>query len=363
MQRAFISTWTTSTNGDSITIPTIGDGYDYRVDWGDGAKESGFTGDAWHTYALEGTYKVSITGYFPRIYFKNTSDRSKIQNIEQWGDIVWRSMENAFAFCNRLSITAPDSPDLSRVMNLSRMFFFATEFNESIGHWDVSSITNMESLFQGCSCFNHELNNWNVSKVTNMKAMFSNASAFNKPLYNWNVSRVTSMQKMFAQASSFDQYLNGWDISGLTDMQWMFAQASSFNQELNAWDVSKIMDMQWMFVQATSFNQDLSRWDVSSVTTMRSMFMGANSFNQSLANWNISQVINISEMLFQTALSTMNYDSTLNGWASLVSLPKGMYLKAYPSTYAKGKASRQKLINEFNWTIMDDGEALHPEAV
>ena len=67
---AFITTWVTSTVTESITIPTHSEStYNYNVDWGDGMVNFGYTGAATHTYTTAGTYTVSITGDFPRIYF------------------------------------------------------------------------------------------------------------------------------------------------------------------------------------------------------------------------------------------------------------------------------------------------------
>ena len=67
--KPFITKWKTTTNGESITIPTLGIGYDYTVDWGDGMKSTGETAFTTHTYAKAGTYTVKISGDFPRIYF------------------------------------------------------------------------------------------------------------------------------------------------------------------------------------------------------------------------------------------------------------------------------------------------------
>ena len=123
-QNEFITVWETTTAGESITIPTATNAtYDYTIDWGDGsAVESGQTGNATHTYATAGKYDVSITGTFPRIYFNNTGDKTKILEVKQWGSQAWTSMEGAFYGCNSLNITANDVPDLSNVTSLKNMF-------------------------------------------------------------------------------------------------------------------------------------------------------------------------------------------------------------------------------------------------
>ncbi|HIP60638.1 MAG TPA: hypothetical protein EYH01_09450, partial [Campylobacterales bacterium] len=42
----FITTWTTTSSNETITIPMIGSGYD--VDWGDGVTEDGLNGPLTH---------------------------------------------------------------------------------------------------------------------------------------------------------------------------------------------------------------------------------------------------------------------------------------------------------------------------
>ena len=121
-QNEFITVWETTTDNESITIPTATDAtYNYSVDWGDGTVESGLTGDATHTYATAGTYDVSITGTFPRIFFNYTGDNTKILGVKQWGNQAWSSMERAFSGCSNLNITANDVPDLTNVSSMRSM--------------------------------------------------------------------------------------------------------------------------------------------------------------------------------------------------------------------------------------------------
>ena len=242
---AFITVWETTTDGESITIPTFtGETYDYTVDWGDGsAVESGQTGNATHSYATAGEYDVSITGTFPRIYFNDTGDNTKILEVKQWGSQAWTSMEGAFYGCNSLNITANDVPDLTTVSSMQSMF---NDTNLSIAN---------------------NINDWDVSNVTNMTSMFS-SSSFGQAIGNWNTSNVTTMWGMFYDAISFNQDLSNWDTSAVTDMEAMFLSAAAFNQDLSSWDTSAVTDMEAMFLSATAFNQDLSNWDTSKVTTM-----------------------------------------------------------------------------------------------
>ena len=304
--RPFITTWQTTTASESITIPTNGSGYNYQVDWGDGNVVSGYTGDATHTYTTAGTYTVSVTGDFPSIYFNGGGDRTKIQTIEQWGDIAWTTMERAFSGCSSLTYNATDAPDLSSVTTFNRMFF-------------------------GCSVFNGNINNWDVSGVTNFEWMFRNAPAYNQPMYQWVTSSVQVTRNMFFGATSFNQDISSWEMGGV-----VFA-----NQ---------------MFSGATSFNQDISAWDVSSMTAMNSMFNGATSFDQNLGNWNISSASTLASALDNTAMSTTNYDATLVGWADdnggMETVPSGITLGASGLTYTgASQEAREFLENTRGWTI------------
>ena len=161
-ERAFITTWRVTEGDLSITIPAClnllctNETYDYAVDWGDGTTDENQTADATHEYAEEGTYTVSITGSFPHIYFNNEGDKDKIIAINQWGSISWLSMNNAFYGCSNLEGLATDTPDLSKVTDIQRMFFGATVFNQDIGDWDVSNVTVMHRLFREATAFNQD---------------------------------------------------------------------------------------------------------------------------------------------------------------------------------------------------------------
>ena len=123
--RPFITTWKTdnpgSSNSTSITILTVGSGYNYEVDWeNDGVFDTtGVTGDITHDYGIADTFTVAIRGDFPRIQFNNiftnTGDKDKILSIEQWGDISWTSMSRAFLGCTNFCLlyTSPSPRDLS----------------------------------------------------------------------------------------------------------------------------------------------------------------------------------------------------------------------------------------------------------
>ena len=164
-----------------------------------------------------------------------------------------------------------------------------TSFNQDISSWDVSRVTDMSSMFYGATAFNQDISSWDVSKVTNMESMFYNATAFNQDIGNWDTSNVTNMGGMFDD-SSFNQDISSWDVSNVTGMGGMFF-GSPFNQDISNWDVSSVTEMGSMFRQS-SFNQDISSWDVSNVTDMYYMFSYANAFNQDISSWSVDGVTN-----------------------------------------------------------------------
>ncbi|GAB5525207.1 MAG: hypothetical protein Roseis2KO_30790 [Roseivirga sp.] len=299
----FITTWETTRASETLTLTTVGEGYNFRIDWGDGTVEVNQSNSILHTYAAVGTYTVKIFGAFPRF----SSTGARVVSIDQWGSNPWQSMEEAFVD-QSLEITATDVPDLSNVTSLVNMFHGTDLGNADLTSWDVSTITDMSGLFSE-SGFDGDISNWDVSNVTNMTETFS-GSDFNGDISGWDVSNVTDMTGTFSSTSNFDGDLTGWDVSNVTVMRSMFARAEAFNSDLSAWDVSNVVTMRGMFESTVLFNQDISVWDVSSVTDMTTMFQSAQAFNQPLNDWDVSSVTTMQQM-FQQA-DAFNQD--LNDW-------------------------------------------------
>ena len=306
---AFITIWKTDNDGFSkdnqILIDTIDAGYDYEVNWGDGSYSKNVTSDITHTYEAAGTYTVTISGTFPRIYFEQReydwdsnsfiyhSDNAKILSVLQWGNNTWQSMEKAFVDCINLNGMAVDAPNLSQVTNMSLMFKNASSFNQNINHWNVSNVVNMNEMFRSAYRFNQPLDSWDVSSVTKMESMFDNAHDFNQNIVGWDIASVASLSKMFFSAYSFNQPIGSWNVSGVKDMTQMFASAYSFNQNIDGWDVSSVVSMLGMFSQAKAFNQPLRSWNVSMVNDMSRMFNGTDSFNMEIGSWDVSNVFSM----------------------------------------------------------------------
>ena len=310
---AFTTTWNVASSSHTIRISVnVTSGGDLHVDWGDSNTDT-FTADGIisHTYSDSGKYQVSMTRDLARINLGNpASTASKLASIDQWGDIAWSSMANAFQGASNMEYRATDAPYLSGVTDMSYMFDGAISFNGDISSWDVSVVTDMPYMFYRASSFNHPLDSWNVSAVTDMSSMFLDAASFNHPLDSWNVSAVTNMSYMFFATDSFNHPLDSWNVSAVTNMNSMFTAADSFNHPLDSWNVSAVTNMNSMFTAADSFNHPLDSWNVSAVTGMESMFDDASSFNHPLDSWNVSAVTNMNSM-FSTASS---FNHPLDSW-------------------------------------------------
>lgn len=398
----FVTTWDTENTGTSasnqITIPGTGAGYNYSIYW-ESLSSSTVTGtiatstaaSQTITFPEPGEYKVAIKGIYPRIYFNNGGDKLKLLTVEQWGSPAWTSMASAFYGCANLTVPATDAPNLSGVTSMGSMFHDATSFNNPVNHWDVSNVTSLYRTFRGATSFNQSLNSWNTSNVTSLFETFHTATSFNQPIDSWDVSNVLETYSMFLGATSFNQPLNSWNVSKVTSMHAMFERTPNFNQPLNNWNTASVTAMSRMFYggggtnppnkfnqdismwntsnvtnmnlmfRNSEFNQSLNSWDVSKVTNFSEMFVGPSAFNQPLNNWNTASATTMSNMFIDTALSTANLDSTLQGWAgqSLKSnVPFHLGLKTYSST---GQTALDTLRDTYNWTITEQYQAEYQE--
>ena len=208
---SFITTWKTTNQGSSrfnqIRIPTTGQGYHYTVSWeqiGDVSNTGTagpFTGTSVINLRSPGTYKVTISGDFPRIYFNNGGDKEKLLSVDQWGDNVWTSFEGAFYGCTNLRINATDAPNLSETEDMSQMFRGNKVLNDSMDHWKVDHVLRLTSMFQGATAFNQPLDSWNTAKAINMSQMFMDAISFDQPLGDWDIVNVSDINNMLSNTA------------------------------------------------------------------------------------------------------------------------------------------------------------------
>ncbi|WP_318308663.1 BspA family leucine-rich repeat surface protein [Flagellimonas crocea] len=289
---AFVITWKTETDQEDISF-YIGDNYAYnfQVNWGDGTVD---TIDTTDNYPVDGEVK-------------HTYDTAGGHTVAIYGELPW-------------FVVGPENPNAVKLT--------------SVEQWGDIAWQDLSYAFASCS--NMAYNATDLPDLTS----------------------VTNLSYMFAQASLFNGGISGWVTTSVTNMSYMFAQAKSFNGDLSEWDTSNVTSMLAMFYQAELFNSDISGWDTSNVTTMEGLFGGALSFDQDLGSWDISKVEQMGLMLSNSGMSIANYENTLLGWSVLdeaeTQIPLNITLGATGLTYCTS-AGKSTLINDFSWTINDDG--------
>ena len=299
---SFITTWRTTSANETITIPTSGGGYNYDISTSDGQTFTGVTGSQAITFATAGDYDVSISGDFPRIYINNdASNKYKIIDVRQWGNIVWSNFQNAFLGAINLTGSFTDAPNLG---NVSYGFNFS---------------------FSDCSSFSANLSSWDVSNVVDFQNAFL--------IFGSGVT----------PPSTPVSGLGSWDMGSATNIRDMFRNQSNYNDDLSSWDVSNVTNMSNTFFSCTSFDQNLSSWDISKVTNFSNFAKGTNfstsNYDAILIGW---------EATLQAAFPNGT------GYTPTISINFGN------SEYTGGGAAetaRTSLINNFNWTITDGGIA------
>lgn len=325
----------------------------------------------------DATYRVKVSngsGIFAQIKFATLStsggpawthhgNSDKLLTIEQWGNIQWQTMYNAFSHCRYVQITATDSPNLSSVEDASYMFYNADSLtgNASMANWNTSYIKDFRNMFSHFSMyqipdtFNPPIGTWDTSRATDFKYMFENRVAFNQNLNSWDTSKVTDMSYMFSGTQAFNQPLGNWNTSDVTNMMWMFHFNQNFNQPLNSWNISKVTNISHMFHGCVAFNQPLDSWNTSFVTDFSTIFSAATSFNQSLQTWNLPALTSGSLALLASGLDCDHYSDTLIGWADNPNTANNINLGLVPSfTYAVDVTPKRNILLTKGWTIMGD---------
>tara|TARA_R110000744_G_scaffold246732_1_gene363147 strand:+ start:56 stop:841 length:786 start_codon:yes stop_codon:yes gene_type:complete len=189
---SFITTWRTTTDNETITIPTTGSGYNYDVSTSDGQAFSGETGNKGITFTVAGDYDISISGDFPRIYFNNGGDKVKVINIKQWGNIAWNSFVGAFFGCSNLVGAFTDAPNLSGVSDMTNAFRAASSYDGRFVGWDFNTITDMYAMLYQAASYTQSLASLNIVNVTDMRYLLTTATLteanYNATLIGWEAT-------------------------------------------------------------------------------------------------------------------------------------------------------------------------------
>ncbi len=378
--KVFESVWEIPSDGTTLYFPggnnaEVGDteACHYTIDWGDGSTDTIDTCQKIipHTYELEGTYSVKVTGQIPgwschvtqllteeqcretieannmdwiqhvcSYYECDSDDSACIDDCiethlnsdtedclndnalyvcnESWGDYT----EELYPYSEARLLKIRSFGDVA----LAPRTFYNASLLETVSDMDIPNadfLTDACYMFLGASIFNSDLSRWDTSNVTDMSYMFSSAYMFNRDLSRWDTSNVTNMASMFSSARSFNQNISQWNTSNVTSMSSMFSGASSFNQPIGSWNTTNVTDMHYMFSNASGFNQYIGSWNTANVTNMSYMFYGASSFNQPIS-WNTANVTNMASMFY----NARNFNQTLSWNVSNVTSMNSMFRNA-----------------------------------
>ncbi len=221
---AFISTWKTdnisdgSSSNTQIKLPLSEFGiYNFNVDWGDETSSVITTYSAFHTYAIAGTYTITITGICKGWSFLYSSDNLKLLSIQRWGSLqlgIESLIEGYFYSCRNLTLSnVEDVLKTSGFNTLKYMFSYCVSLTtiNRVNEWDVSNIETMIGTFEQ-SNFNQNIGNWNVSKV----------------IQGWNfISSITP--EIFAP-ENLDAIYNGWSLRPVQPSLYMSFGTAKYTQ-------------------------------------------------------------------------------------------------------------------------------------
>ena len=194
----FVSVWATTTNGESITIPTQAGTFNADVDWGDGSAVENITSSTGfvHTYATAGDYTISITGTFPNIYINNNAAiKLKIKKVLNLGTVGWTKLERAFKGCSNLTEFTAGSTNTSAVDSLNGTFQNCTSLASlNVSSFDTSLVTDMYALLYGAALTSLDVSSFNTSNVTDMQYMFGACSALTSivGVEDWDITGLNS---------------------------------------------------------------------------------------------------------------------------------------------------------------------------
>ena len=287
----------------SFRIPTIGGGYNYTVDWGDGFVNTGVTGNITHTYSTQGIKIIKITGVFPRFYFANSGDKLKLLSIINWGNITYSTVQNyAFWGCTNLTSIA-------------------------YGEW-LNTITNGDIMFSDCTSLTTLPSSITFASLTNGDVMFNGSSITNIP-NSITFANVTSGDSMFRDCTSLTTLPSSITFANVTNGGGMFNACASLTTLPSSITFASLTSGSSMFRNCTSLTTLPSSITFASLTNGVAMFSSI--INKS----------NYSQLLINIASYNTNNNVTFNGGGSKYN--------------TAGQTARNQLTGVQGWVITDGG--------
>ena len=218
----FVSVWSTTVDGESITIPTQAGTFNAVVDWGDSSPPETITSSTGfvHPYTTAGDHTISITGVFPNIYLYLAADRLKLKKVLNLGTVGWTTFQNSFFGCTNLTEFTVGSTDTSAVTTFRSMFYGCSGLTSlNVSSLDTSLANSTTFMFWGCTGLTSvDVSSWDTALVDNMASMFQNCSGLTSiDVSSFNTSSVANMSQMFTGCNGLTSIVGveDFDITGL----------------------------------------------------------------------------------------------------------------------------------------------------
>ena len=360
----FVTKWNLATTGSGATQLTFGTATSGTVSYS-WTEVSPGTASGSGTFTTTGTQTISglPTGAtirlrisptnFNRFFVNNAGDKSRLLDVEQWGTTAWSSFQGAFFGCENLNITATDIPNLTNVKNMQDMFQSCYKLTTvpNIGSWDVSKVENMTSLFFNARMFNENISGWNTGKVFAMQNILSNAYVFNQNLSNWNVSLVNTNGIGLAgnamNCANYEATLIGWSNSGATGKK-INATGANYGANATAARADLTGTKGWTITgdnSSTVCNAFVTTWDLSIGGNATALSIGTATSGSVSYSWR------------EVSPGTANGTGTFSGnTLSISGLPSGKIVRVTinPTNFqqialSNNSGSKNKLTNVEQW--------------
>ena len=220
---AFVTTWVTTSPGQSITLPLrSGRTYNFTVDWGDGSGigtvASFDAAAATHEYAAAGTYTVKIEGVLSAWYFNNAGSKNNFRTVAQWGSVGANisGLENGFyGASDSTSFASPVPPTWAAVTSLADTWRGCSGLTAAP---DVSALTNVTSLVRvwfGCSGLTSAPDVSALTKATSLLETWFGCSGLTSAPDVSALTNVTSLVRVWRGCSGLTY---APDVSALTNV-------------------------------------------------------------------------------------------------------------------------------------------------